>query len=264
MYPALGTVMISVTLDVTDERLSILVDLLIRHQVRWGEYRTDKYTEEELNRARLLVMSVNTDHEVFGGPRLGTKYHMKDACPKCGAGARQSSAMMIKDSYVSAMTRLPAASTFYSDILVNEFIAKELETIGTKGLSFEDVFSVKEDGSHAALPFRQLRAARAMPPMSRVSTGIERDRLCTSCKRSGYGSFVNEPPRPAYRVKDIIDIDDVMTTWEWFGDVQFNGNVSEALLPYPWFLVSPKVMRVIRAAGTPAFHWFPVRVVDEA
>jgi hypothetical protein len=52
------------------------------------------------------------------------------------------------------------------------------------------------------------------------------------------------------------------TTWEWFGDSKFDGDVSDALFPYPWFLVTPKVWRVFRDAGVTSFDWLAIRVED--
>src|SRR5690349_19146634 len=106
-------------------------------------------------------------------------------------------------------------------------------------------------------------AARTLSPMSPKSTGIHRDYPCALCNRSGYSTRVAEPTRLIYRAKDVANIDDVMTTWEYFGEPQFDGKVEEAIFPYPWFLVTPKIMRVIRAAGNVPFDWLPIRVVDD-
>ena len=51
-------------------------------------------------------------------------------------------------------------------------------------------------------------------------------------------------------------------TWEWFGDFNFEGDVSNALFPYPLFLVTPKVWRIFRDAGVTGFDWIPIRVED--
>jgi hypothetical protein len=48
---------------------------------------------------------------------------------------------------------------------------------------------------------------------------------------------------------ELVGIKDVNLTWEWFGGSKYNGVVSEALFPYPWFLITPKVWRVFRDAG---------------
>jgi len=72
-----------------------------------------------------------------------------------------------------------------------------------------------------------------------------------------------QPTRLAYRAKDLVGIQDVNVTWEWFGEFRFDGDVSDALFPYPWFLVTPKVRRIFLDAGATGFDWIPIRVVDE-
>ena len=98
--------------------------------------------------------------------------------------------------------------------------------------------------------------------MSPLSTGAPLEIPCKRCDRSGYMPVPTDPPRLVYRARDVEDIDDVMTSWEWFGDVEFHGDLQEALLPYPWLFVTPRVLRVLRATGTDAFDWEPIRVVD--
>ncbi len=34
-------------------------------------------------------------------------------------------------------------------------------------------------------------------------------------------------------------------------------------LSYPYLLVTPKVMRIFRAAGVTEFDWIPIRVVED-
>ena len=70
------------------------------------------------------------------------------------------------------------------------------------------------------------------------------------------------PTRLVYRASDLEDIRDVNVTWEWFGEVNFDGDVSDALFPYPWFLITPKVWRIFRDAGVTGFDWIPIHVVD--
>ena len=73
---------------------------------------------------------------------------------------------------------------------------------------------------------------------------------------------MNEPPRLVYRTWDLERTEDVNTTWEWFESWSFDGDVSDALFPYPWLLVTPKVRRVFVAAGVTSFNWLPIRVED--
>ena len=267
--PVLRQVVVRVTLEARDPRLPVLLQLLKQHGEDWLDVRWDHYTDEELDQAPLIVMSHRTDHEVFGGPRMGTKYDMASACPTCGTGARQTSALMIDGEGLATLEGLRAASTYYSDILVDEALAEELEDSGATGLSFRSVYAVMEDKRQVKLRWRQMCAAHTLPPMSPRSTGVERwapgdERgcACTSCGRCGFSSISNDPARLVYRAQDLSGAEDVNTTWEWFEYWQFNGDVSEDKFAYPWFLVTPKVQRVFRAAGVTAFEWLPIRVED--
>lgn len=262
--PVLRQVEVCITLGGTDERIPAVLELLQRHGRRWLDLRRDHYTEEELCGARLLIMESRNEYEVFGGPRLGTTYELEGACRVCGAGARQRSALLIDGEELPKLDGLRATSTYYSDLIVDERLAEELETIGASGLCFRSVYAVMPDKRQIKLRWRQLCATYTLPPMSLRSTGIERANGCASCGRSGFSTKMDDPTRLAYRAQDLDGAEDVNTTWEWFGAWRFEGDVSEALFPYPWFLVSPKVMRVFRDAGVDSFNWLPIRVEDAA
>jgi hypothetical protein len=258
----LRQVVVWVTLDADDDRLRILLKLLVQHGVDPWEHRRDLYTDEELDGARLLIIDPLGEFTVFGGPRVGTSYDMSDACPKCGAGARQTSALIIDGEDVPGLEGRRAASTHYSDIIVDERLAEELENIGATGLSFRSVYALMENKRQVKLRWRQVCARRTLPPRSPRSTGIMPYRPCPSCTRSGVSTSVKAPIRLAYRAQDLAQAEDVNTTWEWFSDSHFDGDVSDALFPYPWLLVTPKVMRIFRAAGVTEFDWIPIRVIE--
>ena len=262
--PVLGRLDVWVTVEGTDPRLPVLLQLLRDHGATWLERRKDYYTEEELDRAQLIVMWNRGEHDVFGGPRLGTSYDMEGACATCGAGARQTSALFIDGGDIPRIEGLRATSTYYSDIMVDEALAEALAGTGATGLSFRAVYALMPDKRQLKLRWRQLCAAHTLPPTSPRSTGIERRDACTSCGRSGFFTMMNDPPRLVYRPRDIAQSEDVNLTWEWFEDWNFDGNVSEALFSYPWFLVTPKVMRVFRDAGVTSFDWLPIRVEDDS
>ncbi len=259
--PVLNRLHVWVTLDVTDERLSKLLALLKKHGADWWEIRSDRFTDEELEAAPLLRMWY-TDDTVFGGPRMGTKYDMSDACKRCGTGARQTSAMIIDGKDLHELEGRRAAATPYNDILVDEKLSKVLAESGVTGISFRGVFAAFEKRGHFQLPWRQLCATHTMHPMSPRSTGIEPYEPC-SCGRSGFDTPREIPTRLVYSASDLKEIRDVNVTWEWFGHVNFNGDVSDAVLAHPWFLVTPKVRRIFLDAGVTDFNWLPIHVVDE-
>ncbi|MDC3957421.1 hypothetical protein KEG38_26425 [Polyangium jinanense] len=253
---------VNLTLDETDKRLSVLLDLLKTHGISWLERRYDCFTDEELESTRLLVMWYDVNAEVFAGPRVGTTYDVSEACNRCGAGARQTSAMIIDGEYLHRLEGRRAAATCYDDMLVDEKLAGTLAESGLIGISFRGVFAAFEKRGHIQLPWRQICATHTMPPLSPRSTGIEGDELC-SCGRSGFLGQAEVPLRLVYRASDLVDIRDVNVTWEWFGDFHFEGDVSDALFPSPLFLVTPKVWRIFRDAGVTGFDWIPIQVVDE-
>jgi hypothetical protein len=260
--PVLGRLDAWVTLEASDPRLSTLLQLRV-HGLSWLELRRDRYTEEELDRARLIILRSHGEAQVFGGPRMGTSYDMAHACSMCGAGARQTSALFIRGEELSILEGRGAAATYYSDILVDERLFEALDAVGARGLSFRSVYGVMEDGRQIKLRWRQLCAAHTLPPISPRSTGIERRGGCSVCGRSGYFSQMDEPPRLVYRPRDLERAEDVNVTWEWFEDWRFEGDVSEALFAYPWVLVTPRVRRVFRDAGVTSFDWLPVHIEDD-
>ena len=258
---ALQAVDVWVTLDETDERLPILLQLLEQYGEKRVVRRRDRFTDAELDAAPLLLIDPKPALEIFGGPRVGTTYDVTDACKVCGAGARQTSALLINGEELSALEGRRAASTYYSDLIVEDRLAGQLASSGITGLSYRGVFAAFEHQVRLQLPWRQLCATKTLPPMSPRSTGIIRDRHCI-CGRSGVTGTAEQPTRLVYRAADLADMQDVNLTWEWFGEPRFNGDVSEALFPYPWFLVTPKVFRVFRDAGVTEFDWLPIRVID--
>ena len=100
--------------------------------------------------------------------------------------------------------------------------------------------------------------------MSPSTTGFTRDRVCEVCGRNGYFEMSEEPTRIVYRASDLRDACDVSTSWENIGFAILEAELSESLLSYPWTLVSPKIMRVLRDAGVTSFDWLPIRVEPDA
>ncbi|MDI3285883.1 hypothetical protein [Polyangium sp. 15x6] len=252
-----------VKLDETDERLPLLLNLLKERGIRWGERREDRFAEEELEAARLLVVRYfSPDGSIFAGPRVGTTYDMSEACERCGVGARQTSAMVVDGQELHVLEGRRAAATCYNDMLVEEKLAVALAQSSATGISFRGVFAAFEKRGHFQLPWQQLCATHTLPPMSPRSTGVEISQPCP-CGRSCFSGDDKIPMRLAYRASAVADIRDVNVTWEWYGYAKYNGDVYDSVLPYPLFLVTPKVRRIFLEAGATGFDWIPIRVVDE-
>jgi hypothetical protein len=261
--PVLRQLGVWVRLDETDKRLPILLQLLQHHGVKWLEFHEDRYTEEELDNAPLIIMQPNRQCELSGGVKWGMTYDLSAACPACGTGGRQTSATFVDDEDVKELEGHHIGSTIFWHILVDEGLAAALEELGATGLSFRSVYGVKRNKQQFRLRWKQLCAERTLPPMSPKTTGLVRDRACTVCQRNGYFETSKAPTRIAYRASDLKDIDDVNMSWENVGFAELEPDLRESLLSYPWMLVTPKVMRVIRAAGVTEIDWMPIRVVED-
>ncbi|MDI1450009.1 hypothetical protein [Polyangium sp. 6x1] len=254
----------TITLDETDERVHRLLSVLEERGITaWWESRYDCFTDDELEAARLILMAAHSILDgIFAGPRVGTRYDMSEACKLCGAGARQTSAMVVDGESLHLLEAKRTIHTCYNDILVDEKLAGALAESGATGISFRGVFAAFEKRGHFQLPWRQLCATHTLPRMSPRSTGIQPYKSC-SCGRSSFLTPSKFPTRLVYRAADVADSRDVNVTWEWFGEVKFNGDVYDSVLPYPMFLVTPKIWRIFQGAGVTGFDWIPIQVVDE-
>ncbi len=241
----------------------MLLKLLEQHGVQWTELHVDRYTEEELDGARLLLMHPNRQCEIDGGVEWGMTYDLSGACPACGTGGRQTSAVFLDGKQLSELQGQRAGATYHGHVLVDEGLAAELESLHASGVSFRPVYAVMPDKRQVRLRWRQLCANRTLPPMSPKTTGLARERVCEVCKRNGYFRTNEAPTRIVYRASDLHDAEDVNVSWEhqWFAALE--PDLRDSLLSWPWLLVTPRVRRVFRDAGVTSFDWLPIRVEDD-
>jgi hypothetical protein len=260
--PVLRQVVVWVTLEETDDRLPVVLQLLKRHGARCWELHEDRYTEEELDSARLLLMQPNGQREIDGGVEWGTTYDLSVACPACGTGAKQTSALFVNGEQLPELEGHRAGATYHWHLLVDEGLATELERLGATGLSFRSVYAVMPDKRQVKLRWKQLSAARTLPPMSPRTTGFTRERACEVCWRNGYFGMDKEPVRIVYRASNLRSVDDASMSWENQGYAVRERELRDSLLSRPWTVVTPKVRRVFRDAGVTSFDWLPIRVED--
>jgi hypothetical protein len=260
--PVLKRVEVRIILEEGDPRIPVVRQLLRRYDAGGLEYHDDVFTEEELDGARLLLMHTTREAEVCGGVEYGMTYDLSGACPACGTGGKQTSPVFVDAENLGDLKGKHAGSTIFSHILVDAGIEAELVRSGATGISFRDVYAVTEDKRQFKIPFRQLCAARTLPPMSPSTTGLDRDRACEVCGRNGYFNTMDAPTRVVYRASDLRDTDDVNMSWENIGYANLKPELRESLPSYPWMVVTPKVRRVFRDAGITCFDWLPVRVEE--
>ncbi len=261
--PVLRTIDVVVTLEETDPRLPVLLQLLKQHDEDWLERHYDVYTEEELSSARLLLMHPNRQVEVCGGVACGTTYDLSGACPACGTGGKQSSPLFMDAEDLGDLEGQRAGSTIFFHILVDPGLEAALLRTGATGMSFRDVYAVWPDKRTLKLPWKQLCATRTLPPMSSSTTCLTRYQPCEVCGRNGYATnYEHEPTRIVYRASDLRDADDVNMSWENIGYAILKPELRDSLLSYPWMVVTPRVRRVFRDAGVTCFDWLPIRVEE--
>jgi hypothetical protein len=261
--PAIQRIWAEVTLEEKDPRVHVLLELLRQRKVDWNEYHYDAYTEEEFSSARLLLMRGNLQCEIGGGVRFGTMYDLSDACSACGTGGKQTSPLFVDREDLRNLKGSRAGQTYRGHVFVDERLAQDLERIGATGLTFGEMYAEFREKRMVKLPWKQLLAARTLPPMSPSTTGFTRtEYTCEVCLRNGYSWTSEEPLRAVYRSSDLRDVDDANFSWEneYFADLK--PDLRESFLSQPWLLVTPKVWRVIVGAGVTCFDWLPIRVEE--
>lgn len=251
-----------------DERLPRLLEELRRRGVEWSERWYDVYSEEELDSARLLVVEPYIPGFHFdAGAEWGTTYDYAKGCSVCGTGAPQTSDLFMDSSHVRKLKRHPMAWTYYDDLVISEFVVDALQKAGATGLLLRGVRSGKKSKRHdpKETGHKQLCAVRTLPPVSPRTIGLATEKQCPVCKRDGFRGMNEAPLRIAYRAEDVAQIDDVNESWEWFGWSELNSKMGFPALGRPWHLVTPKVMRAMRAEGVTDEYcrFIPIRVVDE-
>lgn len=264
MLLGIEQVNVQVALPEGDERIPKLIEMLKQHGQKPLEGAFDRYTNEELDNARLLVLRVSFTCQVDGGSAFGTTYDLLGACPHCGAGARQTSAMFLNgwdDQVRRTLEGHRAAQTTRDELLIEERIAEDLHALGLSGLLLHQVYAVMPDKRQFKLPWKQLSASHILPRMAPQTEGVGPYLPCEACPRGGY--WTGSPTRVAYRRQDLEGACDVNLSWEGQHGGEVHEDPRKNKIPVPLVLVTPRVMQVFRAAGITEFEWFPIRVVDE-
>jgi hypothetical protein len=237
---------VNITLDEKDPRVPKVLALLAEHgEDRWV-YRRDIYTEEELQAAPLIVVCPWGGVQAAAGSQYGTTYDMSQACPKCGTGARQTSPLIIDTEDLRTIEKLRIAATYDEDLLVHDADAERLLAANVTGLLLWTAYAKRKNGRLDELRRQQMFAEHVMPPMA-PSSSLTRTGECTTCHRGGLAPVFGQTVRFIYRPQDLVDIQDVNRTWEGIGDFrEFTGDITKALWPNPFFLITPKVMNLLR------------------
>lgn len=254
------------TFDIEDPRFLALIRMLREEDLTWFERHEHVYTEYELKSALFLRLGVARKSIDGGGPELGTEYDLSNACPQCGTGALQTSALMLP------LAELPktglVCETHRGHFLVAERLADSLRTGGVSGLELRQVHFYRND---EPLPWWQVISTHTMPRMSPQTKGIVRDTdsgwACPVCERDMYCGTPENPTEIAYNGQrvDPDSLPDVVQTWECFGRSVLHDDPERHLqrgFALPQILVKPKVMHILRALKVKHVRFQPVHFVS--
>jgi hypothetical protein len=239
---------VDLTLEDGDNRIAKVLALLAPYKKFHSVDRSDEYTEEDLQSARLLRLGGWIEATAFGNPDYGTTYDMSNACLACGTGGRQTSPLIVSDTDMRKVDKHLVAVTTYDDLLIRDTDVERLLAANVTGALFWPVsMKRKKTGEVTELRWQQAVIDNVLPPMA-SSSFLERKDVCTSCRRGGFTPISFQPRRFVYRAEDLTNIKDFNLTWESLGhytptkeEIQRGFRRS-----HPQILVTPKVMNLLR------------------
>ena len=190
-----------------DERLQkLLAKLRSRGVVPFT--RIDReYSEEELNRADLLILRIATAG-LLGGVDYSQTYDSAKACETCGAGSVPN-LPLIAD--LGSMGKKDIDHLICEGHLV---VSKRLAEAMRKmtGVSVQPVRSPRRASSQ----FFWLRITNQLPRMHSSTRGYITEAQCPVCGRAGHYGTMSEPESVSYtKTQNACDFN---LTWESFGD----------------------------------------------
>ena len=254
------------TFDESDERWAQLRTALTEAGISWQERWNAVYSEDELLSADFLTLLMDRKPIESGGAEFGTTYDDSAGCPRCGTGARQTSALMIRPSELPRRGHL--CSTCEGYVLAGQKLADAMRTAGMSGAELRQAQAYP---SGEPLPWWQIIPTHTLPKMSRHTRGIVRDTDagwgCPACQRDMFAGTTREPAEIVY---DRCEVDtrglpDVVQTWECFGRSVLKDDPERQLVrgfAQPLIMVRPSVMRLLRRMRVCAASFEPVRFVD--
>jgi hypothetical protein len=130
-----------VVLPTTDERVQQIGELQRAHRKKGGFFFIywdvrRKYSEKELQTAELLHMNVRAVFEPTG-EECGTTYDETTACKRCGAGADQTSELILDTRRIPKGKDI--ARTIGGEIVVSRRFAEAFRKHGLQGAEFQPV-----------------------------------------------------------------------------------------------------------------------------
>ena len=223
-------------------------------------HRVLEPTARELGAARLLHMFVWIHHSHEGHPRPGMSYDESEACPTCGDGLRQTSALVLANKEIPKSGVLGSID---DEVIVHDSLAAEMEAAPLTGFRLGDVI----DRQGQLLPWKQLLIDGGMPPMIAAARGLVRGRTgseapCPNCNRDGWFDSVSEPFLPAYVGESLLHVPDFAYAAERFGTGNWAAPIhGKRSLASRRLIVRPVVYAFFKARKIRGVRFTPVSVI---
>ena len=230
-----------VRLPMEDERVQLIGELDGEFQRAGGSFFrgwhiTRHYTAEEIQSAEVFNLNL---HSVFEpcGEMCGTEYDESLACPHCGAGSRQATALRLDPE---SIPRRNMNRTIAWEIIMSSRLVLAFQSHGITGASF---LPVRDTSGRVLENWHQLVVTSApvdVVPPTQANNGpfdldLNGDYRCPQGHVLGL-NLISE----LWLKKDSHDGSDLARTRQRFGARM------GVLRPHPKLLISPKLFRLLR------------------
>ncbi|WP_375771154.1 hypothetical protein NR798_09725 [Archangium gephyra] len=230
-----------VRLPMEDERVQLIGELDGEFQRAGGSFFmgwhiTRHYTAEEIQSAEVFNLNL---HSVFEpcGEMCGTEYDESSACPHCGAGSRQATALRLEPETIP---RRNMSRTIAGEIIMSSRLVRAFQAHGITGASF---LPVRDTSGRVLENWHQLVVTSApvdVVPPTQANNGpfdldVNGDYRCPQGHVLGL-NLISE----LWLKKDSHDGSDLARTRQLFGPRM------GVLRPHPKLLISPRLFRLLR------------------
>lgn len=246
--------LITVRLAADDMRWQGIRNSLHRLGQSFVERLDVEYDQNDLDSASWLVLRSSGAEKWFSGCRAGTVYDFADACPACGTGARQLSALRLLGARKSKNKQ--CVNTLDDDLIVSADVATALESALVDRGCLRRVELAK---THSLSDWWQLLPRQTLPRMAQESLGLTVEDQCPVCKRDGHYDDMLEPFIPAYPIRDLNEISDpIAYTYECYGKSSRTDR-TQVHLAKPRVLINAGVARILKDIRVRDLDLVPVR-----
>ncbi|NTX64492.1 hypothetical protein HUA74_27925 [Myxococcus sp. CA051A] len=199
-----------------------------------------RYSATELKSAELLNLVIRTSFEPTGS-MCGTGYDESVACEHCGAGARQTTALILDTRRIAKSKDM--AQTLAGEVVVSSRFVEAFQTAGLRGAEFRPVMHgggkalQSSDWYQPVVTSKPLRlAAKTLAGNNPFDLDERDEHRCPKGHIAGLNQLSE-----LYVERASHDDSDVFITDKLFGDRRGE------LRPEPRWLISPRLRDVLSA-----------------